>query len=232
MGVSAALAARDDDLDLVVAQLRRVSRDATLQFSLSVGAIVIHHFYDGDTNAWRQRGAKSVSFRRLSEREDLPFSPSLLYRCVAIFELCARLDAVSRWKHLNATHFRAVLGLPQEAQVRLLSQANQEHWTVAQLEVTAANVRKRESQRVGRRSAPRLVKSVGALARCLDANSETFHDLSDIALLQSDQIESICRQLHHLRAAIERLECQVRTRAPTQQHDEHDAAHQDGGSTT
>jgi hypothetical protein len=204
----------DDEVDVVVAKLRRISRDATLHFALSVGAIVIHHFYGGDPAAWRQKGQKGVSFRRLAQRRDLPFSPSLLYRCVAMFELSERLDAVSRWKHLNASHFRAVLGLPHEVQERLLTEANQSRWTVIQLELSVANTRRRDRQRVGRRPTPRFMKGVAALVRCLNANAEVLDDVSELALLESDQVESMCKDLHRVKLLVEKLESSVRAHAP------------------
>ena len=105
--------ASGDEIDIVVAQIKRLTRVASLEFALRVGAVIIHHFYDGDTEAWRSRGPKVSSFRRLAEHPELPLSAGALYRCVALYELCERLNAPSRWEHLGASHLRLVLGLPQ-----------------------------------------------------------------------------------------------------------------------
>src|SRR6478735_5141212 len=91
-----------DTVDRVVEHLNRICRNSGLEFALQVGSVVIHHFYDGDVEAWRVRGPKAVSFRRLALHPQLPMSPGALYRCVALFELCDRLEAPSRWRNLGA----------------------------------------------------------------------------------------------------------------------------------
>src|SRR5438045_3765724 len=123
-----------DEMDLVVAKLTQISREATLDYAIRVGSLIIHYFYSGDTSAWRDRRAKPLSFRRLSERADLPMSATALYRCVATFVMCERLDVVRRWKNLTVTHLRTVLNLTTAEQTRLLSAASSQHWSVRELE--------------------------------------------------------------------------------------------------
>lgn len=119
---------------MVVAQIRRLVRDASLEFALRVGAIIIHHFYDGESDVWRSRGRKTSSFRKLARHPQLLLSAGAPYRCVALYELCDRLDATSRWGQLGASHLRLVLGLPQVLQEQLLTNANNERWTVKKLQ--------------------------------------------------------------------------------------------------
>src|SRR5512138_314727 len=69
----------EEQLDEVVLQLNGISRSASLEFALRVGATIIHHVYGGDTQAWRVRGPKTLSFRRLAERPDLALSAAALY---------------------------------------------------------------------------------------------------------------------------------------------------------
>lgn len=199
----------DKDLDLVVSQLRRVSRDAALEFALSVGAILLHHFYQGDLAAWRDRGPRDASFRRLSQRPDLPLSPAALYRCVATFELCDRLDAVSRWKHLNASHLRCVLGLDHALQVHLLSQANQRRLTVIQLENEVTKVVCPEGRK-GRPPRPRLVNAVSALSRCLEVNQEVFANTRAEAL-NATQLVAVREALSRVRQALDCVERRLHT---------------------
>src|SRR4051794_34652916 len=118
----------DESIQLVVYQIGQICRDSSLEFALRVGAVVIHNFYDGEVNSWRGRGPKLHSFRRLARHPELPMSPAALYRCVAIFELCERLNAPARWRRLSASHLRTVLGLPPDAQEQLLATANKHHW--------------------------------------------------------------------------------------------------------
>jgi hypothetical protein len=130
-----------EQLDLVVKQLNGIYRASSVELALHVGAIIIHSFYGGDMNAWRMRGPKTNSFRRLAARSDLQISAGGLYRCVAVFELCERLRAASRWRRLGASHFRAVLALPAHEQENLLARANAEHWSVQTLESRASTLR-------------------------------------------------------------------------------------------
>jgi hypothetical protein len=73
----------DDEIHIVVAQIRRLVRDASLEFALRVGAIIIHHFYEGESDAWRSRGPKTASFRKLAQHPQLPLSAGALYRWAA-----------------------------------------------------------------------------------------------------------------------------------------------------
>lgn len=170
-----------DEINLVVAQIKRITRSANLEFALRVGGVIIHHFYEGDTSAWRARGAKSLSFRRLSRHPELPFSAGTLYRCVALFELCERLNAASRWEHLGASHLRVVLGLPPDAQERVLAAANKNRWTVKMLHSSVAREKASSTPRRGRRPQPKLVKSWTAVTRCLEEHMSVLHDIRTAA---------------------------------------------------
>lgn len=159
---------RNDDVEIVVAHLKRLVRRASLEFALNVGNVIIHHFYGGDTEAWRSRGPKTASFRRLAEHPGLPLSPGALYRCVALYELCDRLNAPSRWEHLGASHLRLVLGLPPALQERLLSSANAKRLSVKALYEEVLRQKAAGSKRGGRRPQPALAKSLLSVRRSLD----------------------------------------------------------------
>jgi hypothetical protein len=155
-----------EHIEQVVNELNGICRTSSLEFALKVGAVIIHNFYDGDTNAWRDRGPKVHSFRRLAEHPDLLISPGALYRCVAVFELCDRLRAPSRWRRLGASHLRAVIGLPAEKQEALLTSANEQRWSVQLLNAKAQALREGRS-RGGRRAQSPLVKNLRALEQRL-----------------------------------------------------------------
>lgn len=122
------------DLERVVAQLNAICKTATLRFALDVGATVVKSFYGGDLDRWRKRDkGKDISLRRLARHPNLPMSPSALYRSVAIYELCERINITS-WKHLSTGHIRLVLPLPPERQLQLLSTAEADRWSVRQLD--------------------------------------------------------------------------------------------------
>ena len=188
-------------INIVVAQLKRVTRCATLEFALRVGAIIIHHFYDGDTSAWRSRGAKNASFRRLAQHPELPLSAGSLYRCVALFELCDRLKAPSRWEHLGASHLRLVLGLPPDVQVRVLTEANEHRWTVKMLQDAVSREKGMRVSRGGRRAQPAVAKSLRMLRKCLDANRSV---LEEFGMVDSElEVEDSARLLEEIRSSLE-----------------------------
>jgi hypothetical protein len=194
----------DDELNRVVLQLGRLVRTASLEFSLRVGALVIHHFYSGDTDAWRARGPKITSFRRLAAHPGLPMSPGALYRCVAIFELCDRLSAPTRWRNLGASHLRAVLSVDVATQERLLAAANAERWTVRILQSEVnRNKSARLTKKGGRRSQPPVVKMLRSIGRSLNERNDWANELDDA---QVDEVclvlDTACRRLEEIREAM------------------------------
>jgi len=188
----------DHQIDVIVSQLRRVCRQATMEYALNVGRIIIHNFYDGDISAWRGKGPKQASFRRLARRPDLPMSPVLLYRCVATYELCERIDALARWNNINVSHIRAVLNLPDDTQVELLSQANAERWSVRRLEELASAARSSCKTRRGQRN--HLVRAVKALSRALAEHMSQRPSFDEM------NIGDVRRTLSDAREVLEQLE--------------------------
>jgi len=163
----------DEELDLFVAKLAQISREAHLEHAIRVGSLVIHHFYGGDLQLWRSKGPKTASFRRLAMHPELPMSASVICRCVAIFDVCQRLDVVSRWRCITLSHLRLVLRLNSSAQQQLLSTANAHRWTVNQLE---AEARKHHQHRGGgRRPRPELVRKTDLIGRLM----RTLHQLQE-----------------------------------------------------
>ena len=89
-------------MDQLVAEINAFARAKALETALGVGRLIVDDIYGGDLEAWRDRGRKDASFRKLASRGDCDLSASGLYRSVAVYELCERLGA-SRWKHLGAS---------------------------------------------------------------------------------------------------------------------------------
>jgi len=193
----------EQKLGMVVRQLRQICRDSSLEFALKVGAVVIHNFYNGEIGEWRSRGPKVHSFRRLAEHPDLPLSPSALYRSVAIFELCQRLNAPSRWRQLGASHFRAVVGLDPEIQDKLLAAANQQRWSVKALSQAALECRPGHTGKGGRRPRSALTKQLSAMRRCLEGWQTDLAATLDS--LDADEIEQGAQLLNRTRTALDEL---------------------------
>jgi hypothetical protein len=188
----------EEQLAQVVKQLNGLCRSSSLEFAVRVGALIIHSFYDSDMNAWRTRGPKTTSFRRLATRDDLPMSAGALYRCVAIFELCDRLRADVRWRRLGASHFRAVLGVPHETQEQLLALANQEQWTVQTLTSRACALRGLTSKG-GRRAQPPAVK----ILRAIDQRLQKCRSEATLTCLAADEMAGNLALLHTIKQAVD-----------------------------
>jgi hypothetical protein len=201
-----------EKVDLVIAQLKRLTRTAGLEFALRVGSVIIHQFYCGDTRAWRSRGRKTLSFRRLSAHPELPLSPGMLYRCVAIFELCDRLNAPSRWEHLTTTHLRVVLGLPDSVQERLLATANTSRWTVQVLRREVARTRALRVTSGGRRASPPIELSLKNVKKSLERHRDTIKELDN---LSSCDAERSFRLIDEARQCLDQLADSIRKRAAT-----------------
>lgn len=197
-----------EEIDIVVAQLKRITRCAHLEFALRVGAVIVHHFYGGDAAAWRSRGPKNASFRRLAERPDLPLSPGALYRCVALFELCERLKAPSRWEHLGASHLRTVLGLTPKDQERILVAANANRWTVKALQEVILREKAVRVTQGGRRADSQILKTLRMARKCLGDHRSIVDELN--ALSEQD-IEQGMQLLDETRSCLEELSQSLRS---------------------
>lgn len=165
--------APDALIEQTAAELRAAWREGALQTALRMGEILVTNLYAGDLAAWRARGAKDTSFRRLAERlshDDSPLSAAFLYRACALYELEQRVG-VSALKHLTASHAFAVLGLPDTDQRTLLERAEREGWTTRQLEDAAR--RRRPSDGRGRKPLPVFQKGLRKVLRAIqEAASE------------------------------------------------------------
>jgi hypothetical protein len=199
-----------NEIDIVVAQIKRLMRTASLEFALRVGAVIIHQFYDGDADAWRSRGPKIASFRRLAQHPDLPLSAGALYRCVALFELCERLNAPSRWEHLGASHLRLVLGLPPSAQERILKAANSNRWTVKVLQLEVLKERAARVTLGGRRAEPVLTRSLRRVQRCLEEHSSLVDQADLISTLEAQRCKAL---IDDARRCLERLADSISAKA-------------------
>lgn len=171
----------DAVLDALVADLRTLQRDATLDLALAMGELIVERIYAGDLAAWRDRGVKDASFRKLSKRLEDAEIPGLsaagLSRAVGVWELEQRVG-LTRRPQLNVSHARAVLGLQDAQQERLLGMAEAKDWTADRLEREVARIRKRDGGGKGRPPLPAFVKGVNQLERMLA--DDAFADLDRV----------------------------------------------------
>jgi len=199
----------EDQMTRVVRKLYQITRESTLDYAIRVGSLVIHYFYNGDTKVWRRRGPKAQSFRRLASHPQLPMSPSTLYRCVAVFELCERLNVAERGSHITVSHLRLVLRLDEREQRRLISTANAERWSVERLQGEVWHIASRSESRHGRAppsDVARVARSVGKLLRSgslmLRALPELGDALGDQYVCVEETLRQCVRGLEEAREAI------------------------------
>ncbi|MCB9609821.1 MAG: hypothetical protein H6716_24735 [Polyangiaceae bacterium] len=201
----------DETIERVVEKLKELHRGATLKLALDIGQIIIEDIYGSDLEAWRSRGVKDASFSKLAERKDLGMSRSTLHRAVCAYELSTRIG-VSLRKHLSLTHLRAVFGLPHEDQERLLTQADEQGWTVAQLEAAAQG--EEQPKRAGRPRLPGIVKGIRRLDK-LTEDEALFGNLDEIDALDPEQVDVLLAKVRGVKLACERLQERLMARAGT-----------------
>lgn len=184
----------DKVINDVVAEIHQIARAAPLQMALTIGKLIVERLYGGDLSAWRQRGVKDASFRKLMEHEGLPdgVNATGLYRSVALHEMFTELEAdVSTWKHLGISHVRAVLVLPEpKQQKKLLDQADQKRWTVERLE-SEVNKKHQKASRGGRPPLPQFVKSIHRLEKFVENRDLLLADLDSVRNLSAETIAEL-----------------------------------------
>jgi hypothetical protein len=200
----------EEEIDIVVAQIRRITRTANLEFALRVGAVVLHNFYNGDTETWRSRGRKLTSFRRLAAHPELPLSAGALYRCVALYELCERFNAPNRWTHLGASHLRLVLALPPADQESMLATANQHQMTVQALRAAICRTNSCRTSRGGRQAQCQMTKALRTAHKCLNERNISADDLRGLSNKDISESQSLVDSVRQSLEQLSLLLCAAR----------------------
>ena len=210
-------AASEIVVEKIVFELNKLCRQKTLEFSLSVGALIIERLYRGELALWRRRGRKCNSLRRLAEHPGLPMSAPSLYRCIAIYEMNERLG-VRSWRHVSTGHLRLVLSLPHADQERLLRNVEADKWSVSRLR-QALVAMERDGRAAPPRGGRKRLSVVCRTSRQLDRGLDACRDLlalspenvgqesrrSVLDLVQ--RMSELCAQVqHHFNASLVAVE--------------------------
>lgn len=193
----------EEALSEVVTEINGILRDGAVQTMILVGRHVVRDCFDGDMAAWNKHGPKAASYRQLAEHPDLKISATGLHRAVGLYELDSRLG-VSERKQLTVTHLRAVLGLPEEVQRKLIEKAEEEGWSSTQMDDAAKVARRKTGNKRGRPPDPRVVKTLRRLVKATEGD-DAFADMADLknrAAVLSD-IETLRARLDELQARLE-----------------------------
>lgn len=185
----------DDQLNFVVSKLCQITRESALDYAIRVGSLVMHYFYGGDMKLWQRRGPKTQSFRRLACHPQLPMSASALCRAVAIFEVCERLNVAGRWSRITVSHLRVVLRLDEQEQCRLMAVANNERWSVQQLEQEARKITSSPAARRGRPMAPERVRVARSIEKLLHTSCNLLRELPEMERNLGDEYVSVERTI-------------------------------------
>lgn len=188
------------------ARINTLVGGTSLQLALAVGAIVIEELYDGDLSHWRDRGPKEHNLRQLANDPNLGISASALFRAISIYELRVRMRNHPMWDSLTACHIRAVLGLPEPEQRRLLGLATQNGWSTQAIEEAAGKSRtKHKSSRGGRPRKPRFARSIEYAERAFSDEDTVFGDLDALHSMTNEQRCELERRLSFVRKRCDEL---------------------------
>ena len=182
-------------IDALVRDLRALHRGASLEHALNLARMVVDRLYGGDLAAWRERGPKDGSFRRLAAKLDERGVPGLsaanLARAVAVLEVDERVGVSGR-PQLTIAHVHGVAGLPAADQERLLGEAEARDLTAAELRDLAHDVRRGRGVpgRTGRPRMPAIVKIANRWQREL-ADEASFDVDIDVAALDAEEARHV-----------------------------------------
>lgn len=209
------VAVTDDVIDEVAAAIRDMQHERGLKLAYDIGKLVVDRFYGGDIEELHRRGAKDASLRKLAEHPALDRSRSWLHQSIGIYALVERRGGVHTCGHLGSSHVRAVLALPHKDQDKLLEKAQEQGWTVKELEAEAKKVHEHTKQGKGGRPAlPRFVKSVHALKRFVDEGDDLFGDLDQVDELDDDEATLLYQTITGLKLKCEELQGKLQPKVP------------------
>jgi hypothetical protein len=199
-------------IDAVYEEIQHLHRDATLDLWNRIGALIVERFYGGELAAWRERGPKDASFRKLAARfDDSDISASRLSRMVGVHELTQRLGVASL-QHLSTTHLSALLGLPEADQKRLIEQATEKSLTTRELRDKAVAARKKASDGRGRPPLPAFVKTINLLGRLVDDEDHAFGDLDQVDELDEEESTRLYQAVTGMKLRCEKLQKALESR--------------------
>ncbi|GEM_PF-1288575 len=200
--------ADDPEVAEFLRSLHEICHHAALEFAIRVGRLVVDTFYGGSWERWRKRGKSDPSLRRLARCQDLPLSMAQLYRCVAVSEVSHRLPGFSTWRNIGASHVRAVIGLAEQQQRRLLVEANQGHWTVHRLELEVRALRSAAASRRGRPPLSERSRQVSSIKRWLEDCPESFEAV-EWRYLDASMRKALCERVLIVRTRCRKLEAML-----------------------
>ncbi len=198
--MSVVVAATASDLEVRIQRAAaRISEPMTgtsLDLALRIGRVVVEEVYCGGASPWPQRGPRDASLRQLAADPRITISASALYRAIGLYELKVRFAEHPMWSALTVCHIRAVLGLPEPEQLRLLDLAIRQCWTIQMMDEAAAATRERhKGSRGGRPRKHRFARAVEDVERVLLDEDEALGNTEALRELPAQQRIDLSRRL-------------------------------------
>ena len=210
--VAGAPATGSEDVERVEAAVRFINTrtaQAGIGLAREVGAYVLAAFFDDDFERFADtRRNKSLSFRRLLERQDLLLPPTTIYTFVRVARQLGELPAETA-ERLSLSHHRALLPLKDgEEKAALARQAVVEGWSKLDLERRVRAGQPRSPR--GRKRLPACVKATSRIGRALDeafaeeGGADDLRGLGEDRLRETlERIEQSLVRLQWLQATLE-----------------------------
>lgn len=177
--------------------INRVWNRSAVSTLVAVGELIVGACYGGQIERWRNREL-TRSLKRLEEHERLPFARKTIYLALHFFDLSLRFSEQRLLQGLGVGHVRAVLGLPEANQEELLSSAQQNGWTIAELTRRAATVRQQSRRRSGRPPAPPEAHLRKEILKRLNDLERLLHDPLLIAAISNDSVLKLLNALREM----------------------------------
>lgn len=177
-------------------------RILNLADSYAVGRLIVNEIYGGQRSL--ERGKKNLSLRSIAETILPRMSASTLMRCVQVFETAQHLPiAIINYTNITAGHLFRVHGLKPRDQVRLITRANREKWSVARMseEVKPLKLKKYSGKNApGRPSKPVFMKVLDNLNPTL-----LRRDLSKVHVMDRSSVEDVVAKASKLNGELFRV---------------------------
>ena len=184
-----------------VVEINRIHTAKGLEAVRDMGRYLLDVFFGGDFEAFRARGRKHVSFRKLEDRPDLHVSASTLWNAVAIVQQLELLpkDIANA---LPVSHHRLLLPIRSvDSKLELAQRAADKQLTKRQLAEQAQTVRAAETagKRSGRPPLRAFYKALKAMQRAREQATvgevEQFHFAIDGTGLQPAELSVLLDEL-------------------------------------
>lgn len=202
-------------VDQAVRDLNQIYTTKGMETARAIGEYVVHHFFAGDLDAaarFGPSGERHLSFRALSQRDDLQVSHAHLWVSVKVLDQLRQLPAELA-DALPVSHHRRLLSVRDaRTKLRLAKKAVEKGLTVRAFEAEVAKARAKELQGAprGRKPLPAWQKAVNALGK-LRFDPATLTD-AELEALPPERSGALVSTLDAQIQALEALRAKLQAR--------------------